>query len=359
MHINILYVSPTSPRAVRTSKFLQYFHTKGFKVSFLGWSRKAKLQDKDANIDNEKYILRGGGSSTKILPFLYCCFVFKLFFTILFRKNLKEEIVFVVNFESGFAVWLASKFRKVRYVYDIWDELAISHNFSPFIKRLIRSIDKRIRRDSYFYIHVDSNRLSEIDSSNYVIIFNSPYDYFNGLEREVEYKKEFAVTGYLNDGRGLNSIMLFAKDNPDYKFIVVGEFLNKNTEQEYLSIANIEYHHFLPQSQLFELIQNCRGIFSLYDTHIPIYRLAASNKLYDAMMLSIPVIVNKEVLAASFVNTKKIGYVVNYEYDETWRKLVEALDEEISSLGSSGRKCYCEEFEFSSLLDRELLPKLS
>lgn len=356
---NLLFVSPTTPRAVRTKKFVDYFHSRGFFISFIGWYRESKKPEKDSNINNEIYIMRGGGYGTKILPLLYCLFIIKLFFKLVTRKGINKEVVLAVNFESAFAVWLASKFRRIDYVYDIWDELAISHNFAPWIKRFIRSIDKGIRKSSYFYIHVDPNRLSEIDSSNHVIVYNSPYDFFKGVEREIHYKKEFAVTGYLNDGRGLHSIKSFAKDNPDYKFIVVGEFINKETEEDFLSVSNVEYHHFMPQNQLFDLIQNCRGVFSLYDTHVPIYRLAASNKLYDAMMLSIPVIVNKEILAASFVEKKQIGYVVNYEYDESWKKIIEQSEEEVRIIGNNGRKCYLEEYEFTSLVDRLILPRLS
>lgn len=354
----ILIVSPTTPRAVRLKKFVDYFHSKGFPIAYYGWYREAKQPEKDNNINEENYVMRGGGSGTKILPLLYCLFIIKLFFKLVTRKEIKNELVFAINYESAFAVWLASKFRKIDYVYDIWDELALSHNFPSVIKRFVRSIDKRIRKSSFFYIHVDPNRLSEIDSPNHVIIYNSPCDFYNGVERGIQYKKEFAVTGYLNDGRGLGSIKEFAKNNPDYKFIVVGEFINKDTEKEYLSIENIEYHHFMPQSQLFDLIQHCRGVFSLYDTHIPIYRLAASNKLYDAMMLSIPVVVNKEILAASFVNEKNIGYVVNYEYDKTWGVLINDSDAEIRTKGDNGRKCYLQEYEFVAMLDRVFLPKI-
>lgn len=356
---NLLFISPSTPQAVRTKKFVDYFNSRGFVISFIGWHRKSEKPERDDCINKEMYIMRGGGHGTRILPLLYCLFIVKLFFKLLTRKEINKEVVFAVNFESAFAVWLASNFRKIDYIYDIWDELAISHNFTPLLKRIVRSIDKRIRRSSYFYIHVDSNRLSEIDSPNHVIVYNSPCDFFNGAEREVHYKKEFAVTGFLNDARGLHSIKNFAKNNLDYKFIVVGEFISKETEREYLSIPNVEYHHFMPQNQLFNLIQHCRGIFSLYDTHVPIYRLAASNKLYDAMMLSIPVIVNKEILAASFVEKKRIGYVVNYNYDESWLKLINSSVEDVRLIGENGRKCYLEEYEFISMLEKRILPRIN
>lgn len=55
------------------------------------------------------------------------------------------------------------------------------------------------------------------------------------------------------------------------------------------------YYDRMPQAELFDKLIDCCGIFSLYDPKLEINRLAASNKVYDAMMLGIPVITNPEV----------------------------------------------------------------
>ena len=54
-----------------------------------------------------------------------------------------------------------------------------------------------------------------------------------------------------------------------------------------------------------------------------------------------------------------LGYVVNYEYDESWKKIIEQSEEEVRIIGNNGRKCYLEEYEFTSLVDRLILPRLS
>lgn len=357
MKDKILFLLADSTQSVRLIKIATFCKNLNLALSFSGWSRNTSKIQNDPLYSDITTILHGGGNATKILPFMYILYMIKQFFYLLMRKGIKDEIVYAINFESAFSVWLASKIRHFKYIYDIWDELAISHNFSPTVKGFIRHVDRKIRKDSVFYIHVDENRISEIDGDNYIIIYNSPVDLYK-KETQVEYENSFAVTGWLNKTRGLQSIYDCARNHPEIKFIIAGRFNQKDFESKFLSLTNIEYHDFMPQSKLFELIKSCRGIFSLYDPSIEINRLAASNKLYDAMMLSVPVIVNKGIMAESFVQEKRIGYVVNYTYDESWTELCR-FDTEISTTyGSNGRQIYKKKFEFNKMLDCVLLPKL-
>lgn len=358
----ILVVFASSPSGVRIGKEAAFLKEKGFSLSFVGWNREKKSFIPNSIYDDMVTIQKGGKNAGKLLPFLYIGYMVKLFFYLIFKKGLKEQTVFSVNFESAYVVWLVSHFKKVNYIYDIWDELAISHNFPAWACKIIRRIDSKIRRDSNFYIHVDENRISEIDKNNYnyIIVYNSPLDFFNGsvpVERQIE--NTFAVTGWLNKTRGLESIYKFALNNPKIKFIVAGNFRQKEYEKKYLSLKNIEYHTFMPQQELFKLIWNCRGIFSLYDTKIPVNRLAASNKLYDAMMLGVPVIVNNDLSVADFVLKNEVGYIVNYEYDESW-EILKILDEErIKHIGKKGREIFVSKFEFSTMMELVFMPAYS
>ena len=356
---DILFIFPATEDSVRLQKFASFLHANSYKLEYIGWQRY-KNQDRPVDNKFEKidYLLQGGGEANKKLPGLYLVFLFKLFFKLLLRKNISKEIIFVVNFESAYIVYLVSFLRKVTYVYDIWDEFAISHKFSPKAVNRLRRIDKRIRNKSAFYIHVDEKRLSNIDSNNYIIIYNSPYDIYNKAGHEVAYEDSFAVTGWLNNIRGLDSILRFATANPQIDFIVAGEFIDSSVYDRFVKLKNVHYYHFMPQKELFEKIKNCRGIFSLYDPSFEINRLAASNKLYDAMMLAIPSVVNNEIAAAKTVEEAEIGYLVNYEYDETWNQLSKFDLNETTRLGQNGRKEYLSKYEFNGMMKREFLTRI-
>lgn len=342
-------------------KVARLMRAHGYITSYRGWPRtKAANTDKPEVFDYSKAILVGGGEANSKLPFIYPIFIIKLFFNLLFSKRLKDKLIYCINFETGFATWLTSYFRRVNYIYDIWDELAMSHNFPRCVVKALNYFDHRIRKRAHTYIHVDKSRYSNVDKglNNSIILYNSPEDFYKNTIITKDYAKCFAVTGWLNETRGLHSIYNFAKSHQDYKFIVAGKFHDKNIEALYLSLPNVTLYDFMPQAELFKKIENCSGIFSLYDPRIPINKLAASNKLYDAMMLAIPVIVNKGLVAAEFVEENNIGYVVDYDYNQSWEPIVKSSDADIKQMGMKGREIYLSRYEFSSMVDKILLPKI-
>lgn len=353
---NITFIYAGNINSVRIQKMANFFSRKGVVLNFVGWNRDRKNVLTDPKFSNIKYILNGGGEGTKILPLLYIVFIVKLCFYVLFNKrNFKSNIIIAINFECAYVMYLINKITGIRYIYDIWDEMAISHKFPKYVKKFIRRLDQSVRKSAFRYIHVDPNRLSEIDSNNFVIIYNSPFDFISTGDCPC-YENRFAVTGWLNNTRGLKSIFEFAKSNSEIKFTIIGEFIDDKMKTNFLGLKNVEYHHFMPQEKLFNLIKNCRGIFSLYDPSIEINRLAASNKLYDAMMLSIPVVVNKGLVAASMVEENHIGYVVNYDYDESWGQLKDFNPKELTAMGRNGRKIYLEKYEFGNMMDNIFMP---
>jgi hypothetical protein len=358
----IIFLYPATQDIVRIQKFAEFFYKKGIKQDFIGWKRYPEKIYSDVKFQNVSYVVHGGGEGKSYLPILYIWFIIKLFWTLLFLKTNREKVVFfAVNFETALVARIISRIRGIPYIYDIWDELSKSHNFPGVIVNLLNHLDKKNRASSSFYIHVDENRFSIIDNGldNSIVVYNSPYDFKLRNSIHNGYSNSFAVTGWLNNTRGLASIFLFAKDHPTISFIIVGEFIDSHIENGFLSLDNVHYYHFMPQEQLFSIIVGCRGIFSLYDPSIEINRLAASNKLYDSMMLSIPVIVNNGILASSFVETNQIGYVVNYDYDSTWDVLIDYDLGLIEKYGSNGRKLYMEKYEFADLLEKRVYPKLT
>lgn len=347
---------------VRLLKISKFLYNKGYSLSLIAWNRTGTNPLEYNNFKYIKYLVNNGSERKITLLFNYIVFTFKLLFTIHNScrcKNKNTNIYYAVNFFSAFCVYINSIFKKdIIYIYDIYDEVSISYRFPSIIKKIFKTIDIKIRKRALKVIHVESNRVAATDN-NYIIIRNSPFDYFEGTFHESIKEISFAVTGYLQNRRGLESIYLFAKNNPAFKFIIAGKFKSKNMEESFSKLANTTLYNHMPQDELFKLILNCSGIFSLYDPLIEINKLAASNKLYDAMMLGIPVIVNREIEAAKFVEDNNIGYVVDYKYNKTWDNLTKIDPETTRILGKNGRKLYTQEYEFSSQLEKYLIPILN
>lgn len=352
----ILYIKGSPIDDVRIQKFISFFQSRCIDVYFWGWNRVAK---KSVGSDKVKYLLTGGGYGGKALLLYYPIWMMILFCKLLFSKNLRKYAIIAINFECGFPLFLVSKIRHIPYVYEVYDEFAISHKFPLWLKKLLISIDHKIMKKARFVIHVDNNRITYKECKT-IVIENSPYDYFRGKERLYDsVKHSFAIIGNISKTRGIDQIFLFAQKYPNISFLLAGTFYDIHYKRKLLSLPNVTYYDRMPQEELFEKLIDCCGIFSLYDPQLEINRLAASNKVYDAMMLGIPVITNPEVTNSAFIKEKGVGVIVSYRFDESWKLLVE--EDFINSaihIGQRGRDLYLKEYKFEKMVENRLLPLL-
>lgn len=354
MKKNILYIKGDNANNVRLAKCLTFFKGKDIKTLFWGWNR---MPNKSKTSKDVKYLLTGGGYGSKKLILYYSIWMMKLFFKILLLKKIKNYNVIAVNFDAALPVYLASKIRRNKYYYEIHDEFSLSYNLSGFWLNVIRGIDRRIMRNAETVIHVDENRVT-YNQCKSIVIENSPIDFFKGNEPDYSNRsKTFAVIGMLSRQRGIDEILNFAKDNIQYTFFVIGK--RYNYTNPLLKLPNVVCKNFMLQNELFDLLRSCCGIFSLYDTSLKINKFAASNKVYDAMMLGIPVITNKEVMNSVFVEQNKIGIIIDYKYNSSWFKLLENdYIKNAIKMGKTGRKIYLKRFQFDKLLENKLVPVL-
>lgn len=352
----IIFIKSDMHDNVRLQKFFLFCKAQNFDYEFWGWNRTKRILPDNDNEDNIKYILNCNTGSTIFLPFQYILWMLVLFFRLFILRHKQQYNLMAINFESALPCFLMSLFFKMDYLYEIRDEIALSYHFPKIIRRIILWLDHRIMHRAFRVIHVDANRITYKDCK-WVIIENSPYDFFEGKERTYEnLKLRFAVVGYLTTMRGIKQIYQFAYDNPDIDFLVAGKFEDSDIRDSFQNLSNVLYYERMPQKELFELEQNCCAVFSLYDVSLEINRLAASNKVYDAMMLGIPVITNPDVINSSQIKARGTGFFVNYNYDETWDVLrsPDFLKVAIEK-GKLGRKIYLKEYQFDLLLKRHFL----
>lgn len=352
----VLYLKGSTELDVRLQKFIKFFKSISIPITFFGWDRQRETKPSSKDFE---YVLKGGGYNNKLLYLYYPLWVIKLFFKLLFLKQLNKYNVIAINFECGLPIYLVSKIRKIDYIYEVYDEFALSHNFPNNLKKFIIHFDKKIMRRAKFVIHVDKNRDNYPDCKT-IIIENSPNDYFHGNQRTYDnLSHKFAIIGNISKGRGIGEIYKFVINNPGIEFILVGTFYDKEFKDQFIKLPNVEYFDRMLQEELFAKLGSCVGIFSLYDASLEINRLAASNKVYDAMMLGIPVITNPEVINSKFIMDENIGVIVNYFYDESWDVLAspEFLDK-AKLIGSNGRKLYLNRYLFEKMLEQRLLPEL-
>jgi hypothetical protein len=349
----ILYIKGSTVNDVRLQKFISFFRSISILVMFWGWDR---MNEDNSNKEQIFYLLKRGGYNNKFLFLYYPLWMIIVFFKTLFFKKIKNYNIICINFECGLPVYLASHFRKIDYIYEVYDEFALSHNFPAFFKKILIKLDHKIIDKAKYIIHVDENRVS-YQLSKSVVVENTPFDYYKDKKKDYgKIKHSFAIIGNISNTRGIDQIFLFARDNPHIDFILAGTFYDEKYKSVLLSLSNVRYYDRMPQNELFPLLEECCGIFSLYNPILEINRLAASNKVYDAMMLGIPVITNPEVVNSAFIKEKSVGIILNYNYDLSWHLLSRTdFIEKAIEIGRRGRQLYLEKYQFEKLIKNNLL----
>lgn len=357
--LDFLFIKGDDVLNVRLSKYINCLTELGHKVYFWGWNRSCK-PNTNLKVSECHYLIQGGGFGGKKVAIRYPLWMLKLFLICLFSGKLKEKQIVAVNFDAALPIFFACFIRRVPYIYEIHDEFALSYNFPNWLKSFIRWIDHTIMQNAKLVIHVDENRVT-YKNCNHIIIENAPDDYWKGAERSYDtITNTFAVIGNISDVRGITQIRKFASEHTYVKILLVGKFYNEKLKADLLSLPNVEYYNYMPQNKLFKIMEKCCAIFSLYDPSLEINRLAASNKVYDAMMMGIPVITNKEVINSKFISDQGIGVVVDYKYNETWNILADMnFLKDAVKIGTKGRTLYLEEYQFSKMVATRLIPILS
>lgn len=336
---------------VRVSKFIRYFQELQWSIRAFCWLRNESVRDHE---DREIYIFKGGGFGGRKLLIFYPFWMLTVFFKFLFYKQEKDELLFAIDFDSAFPLYLAKKLNNsLRYIYDIHDEFAIRYRLPKILKQFIRWLDRKTRCAAELTIHVDDIRVSEIDDE-YVVIHNSPEDFYE--ERTVCFnepnKRVFCISGLLSAGRGMASLINFAKYS-HARFIVAGELLD-DSAKAFVALPNVNYLGYISQAELFSRISVCDAIFSLYDPSLEVNRLAASNKLYDAMMLGIPVITNYGLAMANVVRGLQCGFIVPFDYDSSWQMTLSVSVNDYQQKGQNGRTEYLASFSYESNFKNKL-----
>lgn len=355
---SIIYIKGSEINDVRLQKFLSFFVEEKKEIAFWGWSRLR--EKKTMKGVSASYLLSGGGYGKRgKLFFYYFLWFFVVFFKCI-RTNLKDKIIIAIDFDSALPVFLASKFKKINFIYEIYDDFALRYKFPSSIKKFVHKVDIKIMKKSYCVIHVDANRVTFKDC-NWIVLENTPIDIFDGENRNYEeIENLFAVIGHLSKQRGLVPIFEFAKHNPAIRFLVVGRFIEEEDRNAFKCLPNVEYYDYMLQNELFKKMGRCCSIFSLYDPSVEINRLAASNKVYDAMMFGIPVITNKEVINSGFIKDNNLGFVVDYNYNETWDCLTnDQFMKNVKKMGMNGRNMYLKQYQFAELVKQRLIPVLN
>lgn len=324
-------------------------------VTLLCWNRegKKKFSDDYSPIETLNIKAPYGIKYLFLLPIWILYTFFKLLF-------MKYDVIHVLNFDSYISGILVAKIRKKKIIYEIEDTYIDQISMPSLIRYAILFVDRYLSKFADAIILVDECQIQEfgeITNSNIHVVYDAPPDFSHTFSKNINDSDPFKIyyPGIFFRARKLNidKIINFVLKTDNVHLTISGY---GDMEEEIDLLAKqrpdkITYLGWLEsRTKLFQTMYNSDLTFAFKDTSVPLNRYICGSKVFEAMMCSVPIIVNANTSVARKVKEHDCGVVVNAKnQNDVERALIDLINnrQNCKRLGDNGRKAYLQKFHWN------------
>lgn len=274
----------------------------------------------------------------------------------------KYSIIHACDFDTIIPAFLFSKIRRVPLFYTIYDYYSanIPDNLKIF-KKFISTLEDYFISSADCVFVVDQNRLEQIKRckiNDVAVINNSPLDVpLVNLTADHDFTIFYA--GALSKSRGIEMLLELAKRMPDVQLSIAGSGTEESKVKDAMKKCNnIQFLGQIPYQKVIACSLQADVLIALYDPRIENHKFASPNKLFEAMMLSKPIITSDNKSLENYICDEKCGITVRYGYIDNLLGAVLQLKQShelCQNLGQNGRNAYERKYSWDIMKDRLLL----
>lgn len=314
MSIDAVVVHQNDGSDVRVGKICRSLSANLESVKFLGWKKggqaafdnvgRAQTSFYDRKVRNSRATLRGG------IGFLLW----------LLREVYRErpKVVYCINEEMSFFFGLFRPFLGYRIVCDVFDPIADRKSLSRFyffyfvIQRLGRYFSDRL-------VVTDKNRLSrllESEKRKAIIMENFPECFAEFIPPE-NFEREagcvyVSFVGSLSEKRGVSHLLSCLQRAQNLRVLCAG-WLYDSAAEEFVKHPQVTYYGVVSAAHSRGVMSVSDFVFCIYDPSIVNNINASPNKIYDAMSVGRPSVINRGLVVSDFIERNRFGFL--YDYD--------------------------------------------
>ncbi len=341
-------------------KIAEFLIEKGYKVSLLLWDRQDNYSNEKLNRFVNRFRLKAPYDEIKIVFY----HPFWLFYQFIFLLKDDSDIVHAADLDTLFPAFLIKFIKGKTLYYTIYDFYAdnLPHYFPKFFVSFVASTERFLINYVDHLFLVDESRYEQVKSCNIKklsYIYNSPVDCYD--EKLQTTKKNYTVlfyAGVLHESRGLKNVIELITAMDNIKLIFAGDGPLKSqikhldsSNDKFMYLGVISYDEVLKRTSESDII------FAFYDPAIGNNKYASPNKLFEAMMLAKPIIVNDNSSMSDIVKKYNCGIVVPYGDIEAIKKaIIQLIDNPQMGykLGQNGRIAYEKYYSWDIMQQRIL-----
>ncbi len=329
---SITILHRTDGSDVRIGKMCRSLSRMGFSVNFIGWDREPQKTKKidlgDTDLDVLNLVTKNGRSTILgTLRYIIYCYLAIL------KK--RPQILCTVNEDLTLAFVPFRLLTKTKLVCDIFDPIddRNSHKAFPFrwgaktVAFLSRSLSHRL-------IATDKNRKERLGrfGKKAIVIENMPEDPGPDLCRSLPTGPvKIFVGGSLHSVRGIRQISDAMDQYPNLHIISAG-WVRDEASQDLIDRPNVDFKGIVTLQQTLELIAQCDAVLCFYQPTTFNNINASPNKIYDALSVGRPSIVNEEIKISDWFRQKNYGYLCPYDDTAELVEIVKLLAKERDDL---------------------------
>lgn len=255
------------------------------------------------------------------------------------RRLRRSRPEFVQAFDMFAALpsgWACARSRAI-CIYDVRDPFSLSYPFPRFVRPAAHSVDWLTMALSKAFVVPLEERVAYLGRwaarRPVCVIRNTCHDQLSELERppfltarSASHTIRIAYLGYVAPSRGASLLLdLCAREDDGAELWSAGTCRSEELRSRLESTPGSHWLGLVPRRQALGLMREADAVALLYDPAVPVNRIAAPNKFYEALMTGTPVLVSRGMSLAATVEAEGLGFAIDYGDPDALRRAVAAL----------------------------------
>ncbi len=303
---------------VRVEKEAYALGRAGFDVLVLGWDREFQFPEREDRGVFRIHRLRVRGSYGKGLLNAFNIIVWNIALFIWLARNRNSfSIIHACDFDTVIPALLCKFVFRKKLVYDIFDFYSDRVRGIPvFLRSMLRRAELWAISTADATIIADECRITQIDGAKpkrLIVVYNSPPNFECNSEDVKVHQFTVGYVGSLRKNRGIFEMISVIKLHPEWKLIIGGFGSDEDKVKSLIEkVPNARFIGRVSYTEVLKTYCDCDVIFATYDPSVPNNRYSSANKLFEAMMLGLPIIVAANTGMDKLVQQYNAGFVVEY-----------------------------------------------
>jgi len=336
----------------------------GLKTAVIAWDRKNQFPKHERIGQRNIYRIKVKGEFGKSFRNMGGLIKWNLcLLDNLVKHRNKYQVIHACDFDTIIPALFCKLLFKKPVVYDVFDFYADMLRKAPnWLRKVIRKVDLFLMQFVDAVIIADDSRVKQIEGAKYkqlIVIYNSPHITLQVDENRKKTGLTVGYVGLLQKERGIFEMIEVIKNHPEWKMVIGGSGGEEDEVKLMVKdISNIEFIGRVPYEETISIYSDSDVMFATYDPSIPNHKYSSANKLFEAMMLGIPIIVARGTGMDEVVRKYDLGFVVEYgnkkQLEDALANIASWDEQKRREFSERARRVYQENFSWD-IMEKRLI----